>query len=804
MPKNKPLWLASWVEGYAKLIIVLFVVLIAVTGWFAQYFKIDASAETLLLKNNKLFIQTQVMNSRFSPQEFILVAYKPKDGSLFTQQTFDDIGKLSDEFKQIERVAAVTSILNVPLLSFMQGLDTNVNASDWSWQKQGYTPTQMQKVFSDHPIYTGLLVNEQQTATAIQIVFKDDPELQQIEKKITVLQQKQLTNEFTEQDQVQIETLTKQADPLKAELNTLRQQEIKQIYHITESLESHADIYLGGGQVLAYQLINIIKSDLVIFGSAIGLVICVLLFVIFRALRWVILPVLCCSTSVVLTVGLFGFFDMRTTVISSNFIALQLILTLAIVIHLIVQFRQLAQERPDDTQRQLVKAMVSAKAAPCFYAGVTTSVGFASLIFSNIQPVIAFGWMMIVAMLVSILVSLTLFPALLSLLPIQKGQVQQSSSKFMERLCSGIMANKVLVFIMAALLLIASVVGAARLSVENSFIHYFSESTQVRQELEFIDQQFGGSTPLDVVVNITADQRKQDLVLTADMVQLLQKIQHVMDQYPAMGKTMSVVNFTQLAKTLNQGKPLTEYELTAVYHLLDKALTEQLLGAYFSEDHQQLRISGRVKDSTKDFNRQEFLQQLRSDIEGLGIEREGYSLSNLFVLYQDILQRLFASQVNTLGLVYAVLALVLFAIFRSIKVAIIALIPNIISTLLILGIMGWFGIPLDLMSITIAAIAMGIAVDDTIHFVHHYLQSANEQSANEAVLSTYTSVGFALLFTTVIITAGFGMLGFSDFIPSVTFGLLTGLAMIVALVTDMTLLPALLNKFVGAPKRTNT
>ena len=388
---NKDMWLTNLVGSYAKTIVACFVVLIAIAAWFSQNFKIDASAETLLLKNNKLYIQTQLMNSRFSPQEFILIAYQPKAGELFSQQTFDDIAKLSQEFSDIDRVEAVTSILNVPLLSFMDTLDPSVTADDWTWQAKHYSPAQMKQVFTDHPIYTDLLVNKQQSATAIQILFKADPELDKIENQITALQQKQLTDEFTEQEEQATEQLSKQAAPIKMRLQKVRQQEIKQIYQITDQQAERAAIYLGGGQVLAYQLIKIIKNDLVVFGSAIAMVICIMLLALFRQWRWVFLPVICCATSVVITVGLFGMLDIRTTVISSNFIALQLILTLAIVIHLIVQFRQLAEKNRDFSQRQLVEATIRSKMAPCFYAGLTTSIGFSSLIFSNIQPVITFG-----------------------------------------------------------------------------------------------------------------------------------------------------------------------------------------------------------------------------------------------------------------------------------------------------------------------------------------------------------------------------------------------------------------------------
>ncbi|MBC3767692.1 efflux RND transporter permease subunit [Neptunicella marina] len=779
-----------------KIILLVFAVMVVVLGYFTQQFRIDASADTLLVKDNKLFIQTQVMNKRFSPQEFILVAYQPTKGELFSQQTFDDIQALSKKFSAMPRVQSVTSMLNVPLLSFMQGLNTDVDADSWTWEKQHYSSAQMQKVFTDHPIYSDLLVNKQQTATAIQIVFKPDPQLKKFEDEKTDIQQTLLNGELSEQQQQRIEQLNQLIDPIKQQLDKQRRKEIDQIYAIAKEVKDHAHVYLGGGHVLAYQLIKIIQSDLMLFGSAIAAVICILLFILFRQLRWVVLPLLCCGVSVIMTVGLFGMLDLRTTVISSNFIALQLILTLAIVIHLIVQFRQSAQANPEHSQYQLVTDTIKAKAKPCFYAALTTSVGFASLIFSNIQPVISFGWMMIVAMLVSTLVALLLFPAVLSLLSKKpQSHVSRRVEATMEALANTVLANKGKVFVAGLLVLMVSVLGILRLNVENSFIHYFSEDTKVRTELEFIDQKFGGTTALDVVFKVPDTQKLQDLVLSAQTVQTLQKLQQVLRQYPVVGKEMSVVNFTELASKINNNKPLTEYELTAVYHMLDKNLTERLLGAYFDKEHHELRINTRIKDATDGFNRAEFIQQLQSDLQQQGVAKQDIQLTNLFVLYQDILQRLFDSQISTLGLVYVALTLVLFAIFRSVKVAMIAVLPNILSTLVILGVMGLAGISLDLMTITIAAIAMGIAVDDTIHFVHHYLSDNQQQDHQKALHKAYQSVGFAMLFTSLIIALGFGMLGFSDFIPSVMFGLLTGLAMVVALVTDLTLLPALLGRF---------
>jgi predicted RND superfamily exporter protein len=284
--------------------------------------------------------------------------------------------------------------------------------------------------------------------------------------------------------------------------------------------------------------------------------------------------------------------------------------------------------------------------------------------------------------------------------------------------------------------------------------------------------------------------------MSAATVQLLQRIQQKLQQHRAVGKILSVVNFTELARQVNQDRPLTEYELTALYWTLEDALRKDLLGAFFNPQHAQVRFSVRIQDSTEGLNRAELLAELHNDLKTLGLAENSYSLSNLFVLYQDILQKLFRSQILTMGIVYAVLLLTFLAIFRSFKVALIGLAPNVLSTLMVLGVMGWLGIPLDLMTITIAAIAMGIAVDDTIHYIHRYLEELQEHPADQAVERSHASVGYAVLYTSLIIVLGFSLMAFSDFVPSVLFGLLTGLAMLVALVFALCLLPALLHQFV--------
>lgn len=786
-------WLAAVIVRCRLMIIALFVLLIAVALVFLNQFRIDASAETLLVKNNALYIQSQLANQRFSPDEFILVAYQPKDTELFSAATFADITALSADFASLERVSSVTSMLTVPLLADASVFSSGADVGSLTWQQQQYSPAQMRQLLTDHPIFTDLLLNKAQTAAGIQIVFKADPQLTELDQKILAIQQHTLSRALSDSEEAELAQLQQAADPLRQQLTLQRQQEIAKIEVFNQQVSERADTYVGGAYVVGQHLITMIKSDLTTFGLAIALIIAMLLLAIYRSWRWVFFPLLSCTVSVLLTCGLFGLLDLRTTVISANFIALQLILTLAVMIHLLGAYREIARDNPEQSQQQRIIGMLEQKISPCFYATLTTSVGFGSLIFSGIQPVVDFGFMMLIAMLITMSVSLLLFPALLSLL---KARTETADfvwlAEGLQQLAAVVKRWPYPIALSIALLFGLLATGISRLNVENSFINYFAKDTQVHRELAFIDQQFGGSTPLDIVITLDPAQAKSDLVIAATQLNQLHVAHAAVDAFAATGSVTSLINFTTLARQLNQDRPLTEYELDSIYKMLSTKVTNQLVGAYLADSPQQVRIASRIQDTTEGLNREQLMQQLHQDLQTVGLAKDDYQLTNLFVLYQDILSRLFDSQVTTLGLVYLALGLVLLVIFRSLKVAIIALIPNVLTTLGIVGLIGWLNIPLDLMTITIAAIAMGIAVDDTIHFIHNYLQ----QSADNALSATFRHTGMAIVFTSVIIAAGFAVFGFSDFLPSVYFGVLTAAAMLMALFTNVTILPALLSRFI--------
>lgn len=779
------------------LVLCAFILAALAVGSQARNFEVDASADTLLTRGNEHYINTQLANRRFSPDEFILLAYEPISHDLFSEQTYEDIRAISKELAEFERVKSIQSILTVPLLSAESGLiSADTDLSSLTLEAQGYDSETMSAIFRDHPIFEDLLVNADQTATAIQLSFRKNSEIERLNSQIIDLEAQALESDLSTDQEQELDRLRSQIAPLQKALDEQRNSEIKAIREIVTGYEDTARIRLGGAHVLGFQLIQIIENDLIVFGTAIAVMICLVLLVVFRNIRWILIPVVCCSLSVLATMGLLAMLQIKATVISANFIALQLILTLAIVVHMIVQYREFGRQDEDANVHTLVQRTLQAKIAPCFYAALTTSIGFASLLLSGIQPVISFGYMMILAMAVSIITSLVLFPAMMVLFTREaKLNRNRFTTWIVERLCNLVLKRPLLTAVAASVGMAILILGIYRLTVENSFINYFSEDTEVHEELSFIDEELGGSTPLDIVYHYDNSESSDDIVISAESVLTMQKILANLRQREAMGKVLSVANFTETAREMNDDKPLTEYELTALYLTMEASLRDELLGSFIDTESGEVRISTRIKDSTEGLNRRAFLNDVRNDV-GQFLEADSnLRLTNLFVLYQDVLQKLYQSQILTLGIVFFVLTLAFAIIFRSLRTAVLAMTPNLLATMAILGLMGWFAIPLDLMTITVAAIAMGIAVDDTIHYVHRYQQEAQEHSPKDAVDRTHRSVGYAIVYTSLIVMLGFSLLGFSDFNPSVYFGLLIGLAMLFAMLSNLTLLPVLLLYF---------
>ena len=815
------------VLSYPKTIILCLLIVVCFLGYQARRFRLDASAETLVLENDESLQYARIINSRYGQRSFLILTYTPK-GAMFSLKTLSTLGRLRDNLLSLEDVESVLSILDVPLLE-SPPVSIKELTGDLPTLESLAANMQMAGIeLSRSPLYQNLLISSDLQTTALLVYLSDDDFYRGLLEQRNELKLKKDTGSLTPAEHAELRSLIEQYRQRKDQLRTRRHQNILAIRAIMDNYRPDAELFLGGVSMIADDMITFIKNDLKVFGIGVLFFLILMLFIIFRRKRWIFLPILCCLVSAVCMIGLLGWFGWEVTVISSNFISLQLIITLAIVIHLIVRFRELLVRDPHAPTRQLIFDTVRFKLKPCVYAVLTTIAGFGSLVLCDILPVITFGWMMIAGLIVSLVVTFLLFPTVLMLMPREtppekkewRFSLTSILARFTER-CG------VLIVVVGGLLLVASIIGISRLDVENSFIDYFHKTTEIYRGMKVIDQQLGGTTPLDIVIDFEKTETKvapaetviaesegasdefdefdefdeydeaatdEKYWFNSAKMERVKTVHNYLDDLPETGKVLSLATLLSITEKLNSGKPLDSLDLALLYSETPEKFKTMLIEPYVSVEHNQVRFWVRVRDSEKSLNRNELLKKIEKDLTGmLEINQENIHLSGMLVLYNNMLQSLFDSQILTLGITVLLLLGMFLVLFRSLRIALIAMLPNVLSVAVMLGVMGWLNIPLDMMTITIAAISIGIAVDNTIHYIHRFkAEFQKDRNYLNTMHRCHGSIGHAMYYTSITIIIGFSILAMSNFIPSVYFGLLTGLAMLMALLGALTLLPQML------------
>ncbi len=820
-------WYNTWVLDRPIIVIAFLMLGIAVLGYQARNFKIDASTETLLLENDKDLRYTREISNRYGVQDFLLIAFSPKSGELLAPANLESIARLRDALKRLEQVESVLTILDVPLLesppiSYKQLSQKTIPTLETSTIDKKLAKSEL----SESHFYRDLLVSRDMRTTALIVNLKTDPAYAQLIAQRNEYLDKKSQGSLSPSDAAKFAAVVEKIRSRQADMNVRQHKNIMAVRAIMAENRSGGELFLGGISMIADDMITYIKNDLRIFGLGVFILLVVMLGIFFKSKRWIVLPMLCCFLSVIAMMGVLGTFGWDVTVISSNFISLQLIITLAISVHLVVRYREYQTNLPEADQRTLVRKTIQSKFIPCLYAALTTIAGFTSLMLCDIKPVIQFGWMMSAGILLSLALTFVLFPAgaMLAKKPKQPGEsklLKFSLTDFLARITE---SHGKSILILTAIFSILTVMGVSRLRVENSFIDYFKESTEIYQGMKIIDQKLGGTTPLDVIVqfetfaedNIDDDEFDEldaedrefydelDEEVQAEdeekywfmdhRMEVIENVHDYLESRPETGKVLSLGTLLKIARRLNDGKSLDSFDMAVLYTKLPDKYKGLILSPFVSFDNNEARFSVRIKDSMKSLQRNALLKQIKTDlIQQLDLEANKVHLSGAMILYNNMLQSLFTSQIKTLGVVAFALLLMFLVLFRSLKIALIALFPNLLSAGAVLGVMGWMDIPLDMMTITIAAISIGIAVDDTIHYIYRFREEIKKDGDYYRTLHRcHSSIGHAMYYTSVAIIIGFSILMLSNFWPTIYFGLFTGLAMFIALIAALTLLPQLL------------
>ncbi len=792
--------------------VITLVVSAAVIAFFISHatsFELDASADSLILENDATLNYYRSVRERYGSDDFLIVTYSPQN-PLFDDSTLQDISQLRAELNSIDHVSEVISLLDVPLVSSPPMTLAEISRQTRTLESDDVDIVLAEIEMTSSPLYKNLLVSSNADTTALQINLKQNLELKELHDEREVLFQQQ---PLSSENRIRIDALKEQIKVLTLAQNAKQDRTIQQVREVMDKHRDSATLYLGGVPMIVTDSIDYIRSDLKVFGAGVVGFIVVILAISFGSVRWVVLPLVACVASALVMMGYLGWMQWPVTVVSSNFVSLLLIITLSLVIHLIVRYRELAELEPVATQFELTSETVRSKFVPCIYTAITTMVAFGSLLVSGIRPVIDFGWMMVIGISISFILAFTLFPAVLVLLPRQNHSSKLSlTTGIINTLANFVHHRRHLTLALFVLLATIGLSGLPQLSVENRFIDYYKEDTEIYQGMSLIDDRLGGTTPMDIIIDAPKDEfadeaddeffddgdiTSSSYWFNSDGLLEVADIHAYLESLPETGKVLSIHTGMQLLEELNEGKPYRDFDLAIVYKRLSEEVKQALINPYLSEDGNQLRFSIRIYESNKSLQRQALLDKIAAHLTTeLGLEPEQVNISGMAVLYNNLLQSLFKSQILTIGAVFIAILIMFILLFKAVKLSIATIIPNMIAAGLILGLMGWVGIPLDIMTITIAAISIGIGVDDSIHYVHRFREEfAIDGDHWAAIKRSHNSIGHALYYTTVTVVLGFSILALSNFIPTIYFGLLSGLAMMTALLANLMLLPVLIAWF---------
>ena len=769
-----------------KLVFLLLLVSLIFFGYFSKNFRLDASSDTLLIEGDPDLKYLNEISERYGAKEFLVLTYTP-NGEMISSESIKNLLSLKQEIQKLDWVHNVITLLDIPLLNstdqpLLERLKNFKSLKDNDVDKiRGF------QEIKNSPVFRNFVISEDGKTSGI----------------IVYLKPREKNKEFKNNQE-----LEKYKDQIKKQ----NHENILEIREVIKNFSNIGKIYLGGIPMIADDMMTFIKNDIIVFGLGVLIFIIATLWFVFRKLIWIIVPISSCFFSVIIMMGLLGLVGWKVTVISSNFIAMMLILTMAMNIHMSTRFLQLSKKFPNKTKTSIILMTTSNMYWPILYTVLTTICAFLSLIFSEIKPIIDFGWMMTMGLLTSFIITFTLLPTLLNFIESSNINIKkEQKSKFTYFLGNFAIDRKNIIFGTTVFIIILSVTGISKLEVENSFINYFNKNTEIYKGMKLIDEKLGGTTPLEVILKFPKnkeeksdddfeddwgdeEQNNDKYWFTKDKIDKINNVHNYLDSLEPVGKVLSFSSIIEVATQLNNNKPLGTLEMGVLYSKIPDTIKKEIVDPYISIKDSEARISIRIKDSLEDLRRNDLINQINFDLEDkLGLKKDEFKLGGVLILFNNLLQSLFKSQILTLGFVMVGIFIMFIILFRNIKLSLIGVVPNFIAAFFILGIIGLAGIPLDMMTITIAAITIGIAVDNSIHYIYRFKEEFSKiKNYNETLRVCHSTVGVAILNTSITIVFGFSILVLSNFIPTIYFGIFTGIAMLLAMISVLTLLPSLL------------
>ena len=792
------------------ILFIFLIILLSGAFYQSKKFQLDASADTLLIENDPDLNYLRSVNERYASEDFFIVTYSPKQ--TLNKDNIKEFKKFVDEINNFKWVSKTISAFNSPLFeSSDKPLIEKIKDIEYITSKDVDFNRALTEL-KNSPVYKKLIINDEASVFGIVIYIKDNLDyLSALKINKNFLDKKQ-KNQLTAEDKIQFEKHSIYLEKLKKQRNQEYKDYNAEIRSHIYKYKSQADINLSGLPMIIEDLINYVKNDIAIFGSGVFIFMLITLWIIFKDIKWVIFPLLCCLISIVLMIGALGYLNWKVTVISSNFISIMLVLTMEINIHYIQRYKQFQSIYPKKNETELTQLTANGIFQSILYGVFITIIGFLSFIFCDIRPVIDFGYMMCVGLIISMFVTMILLPLLIiQFKPRITKEHKTKNSKFFKNLAEFAINKKLLIIISSTLILLASFYGSSKITVENSFINYFNKETEIYKGMKLIDEKLGGTTPLEIIVKFketsskkdanddffetsSSDEFKDSYWFTNFRTNTIKNVHQYLESLPEIGKVLSFYSVIQMGEKINNDKKLESLEMAILYSKLPENIKKNIVSPYISIENNEARFSVRVIDSNSNLNRKELLNKIQKHLEeNLKLSKDDFKITGVFVLFNNQLQSLYKSQIQTLSFSYFGILLALFILFRSWILSLIASAPDMVASMLILGSLGFLKIPLDMMTITIATIVMGIGTRAGIYYINRFKSEfLIHKDYKKTIRVCHETVGKSIVIAALTIIFGFSILVLSNFNPTINFGILIGIAIFAALILSLTIMPLLL------------
>ena len=741
---------------------ILYLVLLAIfTGFFSYYYitlPTETSVESLLIDDDPDLAFYQTFKQQFGEDEILVVGFSAKD--VFTPQV---INFIAQQTKRLESIDGVSDVLSLSSVDDFIG-------SDYDFIVQPLVEkvpenTKQREHLRQRALASSLirdnLVNETSTAALFLVRPASRPD----------------NPAFDEQFVHRIENSFKELKPPWEGFK----------YHIAGWLAT--DVNLS----------RFMSRDLMVFMPLTYLLLIILVSLSLRNVWSIVLAMLNVSVCLVWTLAFLNLIGGAISPITSILPPLIMALAVSDSIHVFNEF--LKQDRRYAPLTEVIKNTLIHLVVPCFLTSFTTAIGFASLAISDVPPIRYFGIAAAGGMMAEFALSMTLIPLGIYFLRSKKGlktaSIKDNSilHNYLEQFARKLPARKTVILWCSMLLVFVSLIGASRIKVETNLLEYFKKGSHVYQDSQFIDRMLGGVETIEVALQAP----EQDMLLEPQALSILRQIEDYLRKQPIVSETTSIGNFLcEMNKAFHQ-------EDKAYFRLPDsRAMAAQYLLLYDGDetDHfiDNQRRYGRISARITEHNSgkvAKYINDLQLTINEITKDTPYQArVTGKTLIANKLISFIVNSQIQSLSLAFILIFLLMFAIFRSFKLGLLSMVPNVLPILFNFAIMGFCGIPLNSATAIIAAVAIGIAVDDTIHFIWSYQsQRVCNQGTSVAVQHAVVAKGAPIITTSIIIVGGFGILLFASFVPTIQFGFLSVMIMVFAVISDLLILPALLLKF---------